>query len=201
MEHTITSVWQKVDAALEQELVEFWLAEKVFAGEAPARTRAKEVVCIGRDGAGKIAGVCSVAPRILPRLRERMYYYRSYVRPADRLGGLALNLLLAAKTTLFEFETAREKPQCVGILMEIENRELAKKWNHAFWHPSGFSFIGYSPRGFDLRVWYFEGVRLQRLRIRPAAGAAAARPAVAARRQQIVRGGAARRPSPQRRPS
>jgi hypothetical protein len=199
MSHTIVPVWQKVDEALENELVAFWIAEKVFATEAPARARAKEVVCIGRDAGGKIAGLCSAVPRILPRLRERLYYYRSYVRPADRLGGLGLEILLAAKTTLSEYEAARDKPQCVGIVMEIENVALAQQWNHAFWHPSGFSFIGYSPRGLDMRVWYFEGARLQRLRIRPAARPAGARPVAGARR--VAGGGAARRPIARRQPS
>lgn len=202
MEHTITAVWQKIDEALETELVEFWLAEKVLATEGPARTLAKTVVCVGRNDAGKIVGVCSVAERVLPRLRERLYYYRSYVTKTERRSGLALNLLLAAKTTLFEFETAKAKPRCVGILIEVASPVLNKTLGQAVWTRSGFSFIGYSPRGFDLRVWYFEGVRLQRLRRAVPAGAAAGRTAPAgARRQQAVRRGAVRRPGPGRNPT
>jgi hypothetical protein len=197
MEHTIKAVWQNVGAALENELVAFWVAEKVIRTEAPARARAKEVVCIARDADGKIAGVCSVSPRLVPRLRERLYYYRSYVRAAERRGGLALNLLLAAKTTLFEYETSQAKPQCVGIVLEIENRQVAQLRNEACWPRTGFSFIGYSPRGFDLRVWYFEGLRLQRLRARPAS--AAARPGAAAPASR--RAAAASRPPVRRRPS
>ena len=185
MDYTIGPVWQNVDAALEQELVDFWIAEKVFATEGPARARAGEVVCVGRAPDGKIAGVCSVVPRILPRLRERMYYYRSYVRAADRKQGLALQVLKSGKEPLQGFQAALPKPRVIGIVLEIENRAVAAYHNEAFWRLTGYTFIGYSPRGFDMRVQYFDGARLQRLR--PAAGGAGA--GAAAR----PRGGAARR--------
>jgi hypothetical protein len=178
VDHSIVSAWQQLTPALEEELVDFWLEQQVFAGDVPARARAREVVCIGRAADGRIAGVCSASPRIVARLRERLYYYRSFVRPADRRGGLAINLLLSAKQVLEAHEASLASPQCVGVILEIENRELADYHNQAYWHLTGFSFIGYSPRGLDLRTWYFEGARLQRLHVKasPARPAARRRP-------------------------
>ncbi|MBP6514895.1 MAG: hypothetical protein KA224_06915 [Steroidobacteraceae bacterium] len=172
MDYEVIPVWQKLDAALEQEVVAFWLAEKVFAAEGPARARAKEIICIGRGADGGIAGVCSAVAKVVPRLRERLYFYRSYVRAADRRKGLALELLKAARPVLESYEASLPAPQCIGVLLEIENRGLADYQGAALWKQTGYAFIGYSPRGLDMRVRYFDGARLQRLEIRPPAPAA-----------------------------
>jgi hypothetical protein len=166
MAHAITPVWHKLNSVLEEELVDFWLEEKVFASDVPARDRTREVVCIARGADGRIAGVCSAVTKIVPRLRERLYYYRSYVRPADRRSEVAINLLHAAKKLLQAHEAGLDKPQCIGIVIELENRQLAAHLNDARWTATEFSFIGYSPRGYDMRVWYFPEAKLQRLRLR-----------------------------------
>jgi len=46
------------------------------------------------------------------------------------------------------------------LLMELENPLLAARYNSAEGAAAGTTFIGYSPRGMQLRVSYFEGATL-----------------------------------------
>ena len=159
MAATVTQVWKKVTPELESELVKFWTSNKAIGAEDDAARRAKQVVCIARDDNGAIVGVSTAHPRIVPRLRQPMYYYRNFVAEPARGQQLAPVFLEQSKQALQEYNLGLSKPLCLGVILEIENKGLAAHRNEAQWK-EGFTFIGYSPKGMPLRVWYFEGVRL-----------------------------------------
>ena len=60
------------------------------------------------------------------------------------------------RNSLDETGRPRHLPECGGILLEVENAKIAAAYRRA--HEPGFeaTFIGYSPRGLQLRVSYFE---------------------------------------------
>jgi len=157
---TITQVWKKVTPELETELVKFWISNKAIASEDDAAKRTKQVVCIARDDSGAIVGASTAHPRIVPRLRQPMYYYRNFLAESVRGQRLGREFLQQTKQALQEYNLALAKPLCLGLIIEIENKRLAAEHNEAQWKETGFTFIGYSPKGLTLRVWYFEGVRL-----------------------------------------
>jgi hypothetical protein len=72
---------------------------------------------------------------------------------------------------------------CIGMLLELENQGFSDTLRRAHWTGIGFSYIGVSPRGLDLRVWYFRGARLktpaQLASLQPARAGARQPPAVA----------------------
>jgi len=155
----IIPVWKKITPELEAELVEFWVENKAISDRAQAAERAKQVACLVRSEEGKIVGVSTAHPRIVPRLRQPMYYYRNFIAEAFRGKQLAPPFLEKTKQALQDYNLALTKPLCLGIIIELENKSLAAHRNEAQWN-EGFTFIGYSPKGLHLRVWYFEGVRL-----------------------------------------
>lgn len=155
----ISQVWKKVAPELETELVAFWTRNKAIGEEKDAAKRAKQVVCVARDDKGEIVGVSTAHPRIVPRLRQPMYYYRNFIAEGARGQQLAPEFLEQSKQALQEYNLALSKPLCLGMIIELENKGLAQHRNEAQWK-EGFTFIGYSPKGMPLRVWYFEGVRL-----------------------------------------
>jgi hypothetical protein len=64
------------------------------------------------------------------------------------------------------------QPESLGLLLELENPQLATRYNMA--QGVDTTFIGYSPRGFQMRVSYFEHATLLAptlLARRPTAGA------------------------------
>jgi hypothetical protein len=159
MAATVSKVWKNVSPELEAELVRFWTENGAIGAENAAAMRAKQVVCIARDEKGALVGASTAHPRIVPRLRQPMYYYRNFIAEGARGQQLAPEFLEQSKQVLQEYNLGLSKPLCLGIIIELENKGLAAHRNEAQWK-EGFTFIGYSPKGLTLRVWYFEGVKL-----------------------------------------
>ena len=157
----IEAVWKKTSPALEQEMAAFWLAERALNNEAAATQRAKQAVCIARNDAGELIAVCTVQPKLVPRLRQRLYYYRTFVGAQHRNSKLVYPMMLAARQALQDYTLALPQPECIGVIIEFENKGLGQAYRIAHDAPSKFTFIGYSPKGLDLRVSYFDGVQLQ----------------------------------------
>ena len=156
----IIPVWKKLTPELEAELVEFWVDNKAIPDKKTAATRTKQAACVARSADGKIVGVSTVHPRIVPRLRQPMYYYRNFIAADFRGKQLAAPFLSKTREVLQEYNASLPKPLCLGVIVELENRALAAHRNQAHWGDVGFTFIGYSPKGLTLRVSYFDGVRL-----------------------------------------
>ena len=158
MAHDIISVWRNVTPELQAELAQFWLSNGAMVDAERANARAMQAVCVVRDAGGALCGVATAMLRILPRLRQPTYYYRQFFAPSFRGQAQALPVFQAACRILEEAN--RDKPESLGVLMEIENAGLATLFSEAIGERTGGVFIGYSPRGFQLRVIYFQGARL-----------------------------------------
>ena len=155
----IITVWKEITPELEAELVEFWISNKAIADPKLAAERAKQVVCLARSEQGAIVAVSTAHGRIVPRLRQPMYYYRQFFAESVRGQQLAGPFLARSKDTLQQYNLSLPTPRCIGVILELENRSLAEHRNEAQWK-EGWTFIGYSPKGLHLRVSYFDGVRL-----------------------------------------
>ena len=153
-------VWKQVTPELAQELMAFWQASKAVVEAGTAATRALQAVCIARDGNGVLCGVATAVVKVLPRLRQPTYYYRQFFAKALRGQHQELAFFQFAKRILQDHNAALSKAESLGILLEIENAKIAAAYRHA--HEPGFdaTFIGYSPRGMQLRVSYFDGAEL-----------------------------------------
>ena len=177
MDFQIVPVWRNVTPELQAELAAFWLEHKALADVERANARAQQAVCVLRDANGALCGVATALVRILPRLRQPMYYFRMFIAPDQRRQQQALPIFRAA-CAILEAANA-DKPESLGVLLEVENPDLARLFSHAVGQRTGATFIGYSPRGHQLRVVYFDGAKLfppaqlRRRVARPAAPATA----------------------------
>jgi len=156
----IIPVWNKVDKALEAELTRFWIDHKAMLDESKASERAAQVVCIARDG-DKLVGVSTAYPRIVPMLRQPMYYYRNYISPDYRSAGLSIPFINQSFAEIERQEAAKGQALCIGVILSIENQRLVKHYDQARWWQSGFVYAGISRDNTQLRVKYFEGARLR----------------------------------------
>lgn len=161
-EHTYQTItdWQQLDPADGEAIRQFWLSEQANVEGEEATRRLNQVVAHVVDENGNIAAVATVAPKILPRLGQPMYYYRCFVGEAWRSSKLIRPLLRHTQKVLESYARKHDYP-CIGILLELENEGFADTMRWAHWAGVGFSYIGVSPRGLDLRVWYFRGARLK----------------------------------------
>ncbi len=158
----IVPVWKQVTPELAAELVEFWIQQRAIGDPARARARAGEAVCVARDADGAICAVATAVIRVLPRLLQPMYYYRLFLAKSVRGRALMPVFYNRCREVLQAYNAALPTPESLGIFIEIENRYLNSYFNRACVVEAGSDsiFIGYSPRGLQLRVTYFEGARL-----------------------------------------
>ena len=174
MAYQYQSVWKKTTPELITELTDFWVRENALPkGAQPAR-RAEQVVMVMRDDAdGSIVAVSSVIARVVPRLRQVLYYYRTFCAEKHRRNNTSIPIMRATQQALHDYNLALPKPEAIGIIVEIESAYINQRYPEAIWE-TGFSFIGYSARGLPVRVFYFQGFKLQPpvriARAQPAAG-------------------------------
>jgi hypothetical protein len=152
------NVWRQSTPDLQAELVDFWTRHGALADPVRAALRAKQAVLVARDADGRIVGVGTALLRIIPRLRQPTYYYRQFFAPEFRGNKGAVPFFQQALAIL---EAANvEKPESIGVLLELENSTLDGRYTNAVEPRTGATFIGYSPRGFQLKVVYFKGAVL-----------------------------------------
>ena len=156
MKIEIVPVWKALTPELSAELVAFWNDQNAIRNAAEAGRRSEQVVCIARDAEGALCGVATAMIKVLPRLRQPMYYYRQFFARSLRGQHQELAFYRRAKQILQDYNAGLDKAESLGILLEVENAKIAAAYKRA--HEPGFdaTFIGYSPRGLQLRVSYFE---------------------------------------------
>ena len=155
----VIPVWKETTPEIEAELVELWLGHKALADAQQAAARAKWAVCLARSEQGAIVGVSTAHPRVVPRLRQPMYHYRNFIAAEFRGEQLAASFLIKSKDALQAFNLALPEPRCVGIIMALDGQSPTARHGEAQWK-EGPTFIGYSPKGLQLRAWYFDAVSL-----------------------------------------
>lgn len=161
MTYQFQNVWKKLTPELITEITEFWAKEKALSKDAQPAKRAEQVVVIMRDKNNKLAAVSTAMAKVVPRLRQTLYYYRTFCAEKHRLNNTSVGMLQASQKALLEYNQGKEKPDAIGVILEIEHKAIHARFNEATWTKTSFCFIGYSPRGLPLRVYYFPGFKLQ----------------------------------------
>lgn len=156
----VVPVWQQVTPQLVEELTAFWLEHKAIADAEQAAARARQAVLVARDADGALCGVATAVVRVLPRLRQPLYYYRQFFAPKLRGRYQVLTFFRRAKAVLQAYNASLPRAESLGILLEIESPRLAGQFRRAHMPHTGATFIGYSPRGLQLRVAYFDDAML-----------------------------------------
>jgi hypothetical protein len=154
----ISPVWKQMTPELKAELLEMWGASQAMRNQAQADARTEQAVCIARDENGTLCGVGTAVLRVLPRLRQPMYYYRQFFAPAVRGQKQTAPFFSRARDVLQAYNAGLQTPESLGLLLELENPQLSARYNAA--QGDMTTFIGYSQRGLQLRVAYFEGATL-----------------------------------------
>lgn len=172
----VSPVWKQVTPQLKDEVLAFWKQNRAIGDPDRAQQRADEVVCIARGGDGELCAISTAVVRVLPRLLQPLYYYRLFFARSVRGQGQVIPFFNRAREVLQAYNASLPEPESLGVLLELESRYLAAYHKDAYIPEAGSAFIGYSPRGLQLRVSYFEGAQLlaPRAARRPTAAATAA---------------------------
>jgi hypothetical protein len=152
--YRLTPLYGRVPPDVRDEIVGMWLAAGVLA-PAEARRRVDEVVFTIRAPSGVLAGVNTAYVRDVPGTPGAWYFYRTYLRPADRgTPGVALGALKAAIALLREHPHPRGP---LGVIAIIENPKIMKRGPSARLRGAGLTLVGRDAAGRDVWCVRFDG--------------------------------------------
>jgi hypothetical protein len=117
----------------------------------------EEILLVASDRAGRPVGVSTTVVRRIDQLRADLWYTRVFVGAAHRRSHLALGLALAARDRLARRYASGEDRRAIGIVFEVESEILKRFFPQAIWPRTQFGFIGETPTGSHVRVFYFPG--------------------------------------------
>jgi GNAT superfamily N-acetyltransferase len=150
----------EADAAI----IEFWEAEKALPryDHDFVLQRVSEVLFVVLNDENEIVGVCSGIPSYFEQIRNHFLYFRVFVRP-DWRGlnrGVASSLFYATFDLFDQLKVINGQP-IVGLLTVYESRHLngVVDFYHSAQHRNQV-FIGWTPRDEQIRVSYFNDVRM-----------------------------------------
>lgn len=163
------NVWHDKSERLRDEIKRFWRDHKALPPGANVEARVDQVLFVVRGEAGAVAGVSSVQRTYVPRLGDHLYVYRTFIAPELRRGYIAKDLLIASRDFLERYNEGQHADPCLGIFLEVEAESLkygGVTVKRAIWEDSRFVFVGRTPAGAHLRVYYFPGALIEPLRPR-----------------------------------
>lgn len=140
-----------------EDVISTWTEEGGLARR-EAERRLDELLLVAIDQHGALAGVSTAYLARNHQLHADMWYLRAFTASAHRKSNVALTLALASRDRLIDRFVAGEDRRGLGVVMEIENEGLRRRFPRGLWFETDFLFIGRSGRGADVRVHYFPGV-------------------------------------------
>ena len=139
------------------ELLAFWAEHGALTGQ-QARDRLPEVVCVLRDGSGRVAGANSVFADSVELLAGRRFWvYRSFLAPAAGDAGPAM-IAHAFAALEREFEPGGEGP--IGLCVLLRDRAEMEARPEAEWTDPRMLYAGYDADGAQVRIGYFSGATI-----------------------------------------
>lgn len=154
------NVWQKNLAGVGEEVEQIWRRHGGPIG-ANAQERLRQLVFVLRAGDGAIVGVSTAFKVYVKQLRNYFFAIRLLLVPEYRIPGLTSKTLLATRDFLESIHLQEGVDPAIGIITLVENDRLKEKRNEAIWPASRMVYIGNSPEGHHIRVYYFKGARIK----------------------------------------
>lgn len=148
-------VWRREVRHVMEDAVAMWKREGILPGNVNPEDRARELAIAIYDG-GEIAGCLTADIHVLPRLRAKFAFCRSFIAPAWRGRRLTDRLMVDGHDELRRWAEAHPEEGLAGCAAIYENEALGRSPVE----PSGLCLIGYTPKGQQLRVLWFNSYRL-----------------------------------------
>ena len=143
---------------LGDELTGFWTSHGVL-DESGARERLSNVICVLRDPEGGVAGTSSAVDASVAQIGNRRFWVLRCFAPTAEARAAVELIIVAAREHLRE-RVGGDGVRPLGLCMPVADRNLIAERNEATWPRSGMLFAGWTPRGEQLRISYFEGATI-----------------------------------------
>lgn len=146
--YRIETVYGRLTQPQRQEIIRFWMQQRVIPSLEAARRRVGQVIDVLRNAEGEIVGLNSVYPAAYRSRDQRYLFYRLYIRPADRKPGLARRATRHVVEALLAHPELR--PGIKGLIAVTENPKLSREAARRQLQRIGFEYDGRGPKGYDI---------------------------------------------------
>lgn len=150
-------VWPCADDRVMSDAAAMWEREGALPDGASSLERGRELVIALYDGAAMI-GCLTAELAVLPRLRARFAFCRSFIAPPYRRMRLTDRLMIDGHDALGNWAQAHPEERLAGCAAIYQNPHLGA---HPV-EPSGLTLIGYTKSGQQIRVLWFNHYELNR---------------------------------------
>lgn len=156
-------IWKRQNPNLSEELTDFWNRSAPQMEQKTIQERLHQCVFAVRSAGKKLIGVSTAIDVHVERLHHRFYATRLLLDTQFRIPGLMSALMVKTRDHLEAIHKIDVPPEgeCVGLITIVENERLQKYRNEAVWPASGLVYIGDTPKGFPIRIYYFKGAKIQ----------------------------------------
>lgn len=157
----IVPVWKQVTPALSSELIAMWARNNALPDPTKAAERAQQAVVVGRDtDTGQLWGVSTAVLGIVPSFGQPTYLCRQFFDVGARGLKQTIPFFNRMRETLEAYNASLPKPESVGLMFELQNDHLAERYQGMYEEVADAHYIGWSPRGRQLRMVYFKGAKI-----------------------------------------
>lgn len=159
MDFEFENQWISQSATTRQEVMAFWNANKLLKPGVSGEERAKEIVWVVRNASRKVIAVSTAFKAHFKQLNNNFYVFRCAIAPDSRGPGLMSKILVETRDFLESIHKKDPEP-CVGLMTFVENPTINKGRREAVWPASKMVYMGETPDGKQIRVYYFKGARI-----------------------------------------
>lgn len=155
-------VWKKQVPSLKEDIMAFWKRNAPELGQHTLEERIDQCAIAVRTPENELIGISTAFDVYVERLKHRFYAVRLMLDEKHRIPGLMSTLMVKTRDHLESIHKTDPPPagECVGLITIVENQRLQKYRNEAVWPASGMVYIGNTPKGFPIRIYYFQGARI-----------------------------------------
>jgi len=155
--------WQRDDGKIVKDATDFWLKLHALPADVTAERRAREL-CAAAYVGDELIGVSTMELRQSPNLRCRLGFFRCLVSPAQNHRRIAIRLTIYSRELLERWSRENPGEKVLGMATILENPNFDLLGRRPIWRAGGGEFwlIGYTPKGSQIRLTWFDRVRLER---------------------------------------
>ena len=157
--HELRFVWRQRDSEVERDAIHFWRRLNILPPDVTPEERAKELIAAAYKD-GRLVGVTTGVPQRLDFLRAEFVMIRGAVDPDHRRGHAGIELALFLRRQMERWAADHPQERIGGLAAIIESPELIERQRQPHWPQTGFSLVGYTPDGRQVRVSWFEHFHL-----------------------------------------
>ena len=157
--YDLHAAWRRDDARYEADAIAFWERLSLLPKGVDPAVRATELAAVAYKD-GELVAVSTLAIGRLEQVGARIAMLRAATDPGHRRAHLANALSIFTRETIEAWAKAHPEERIGGMGAVIESEHLRGREKEPVWPTSKMALIGRTPKGQQLRLYWFPDFRL-----------------------------------------